>query len=205
MTEASIHICIVTIHTYVYSTGMANRLTREDWVQHGFDVLRTEGHEGLKADRMVKALNVTRGSFYWHFKSLKSFHAALLTAWRANITEAVIAELKEIPTGQMQLTELISRVILTPQFVEAAIRSWAQVSEEVAEAVRQVDEMRITYLAEVMKQQGVPADTARSRAVVLSWAYVGRAIAPAWATDLPPDTAADLGQLFLQTHDKGQA
>jgi len=42
---------------------MKDRLSKDTWIKHGFDVLRIEGPQGLKADRMVKALGVSRGSF----------------------------------------------------------------------------------------------------------------------------------------------
>lgn len=48
---------------------MRNRLAKEDWIAHGFEVLKTEGPGGLKAVKMVKTLNVSRGSFYWHFEN----------------------------------------------------------------------------------------------------------------------------------------
>ncbi|MCR9136410.1 MAG: TetR/AcrR family transcriptional regulator [Alphaproteobacteria bacterium] len=176
---------------------MTKRLSRQDWIAHGFEVLKTEGHEGLKADRMVKALNVSRGSFYWHFKSIDGFHAALLSAWREQITEAVIAELRDIGGAENQLTELISRVILTPQRIEAAMRSWGRIEPKIAMAVAAVDTIRIDYITDVIAREGIPQDIARGRAIMLSWSYIGRALSPDLAATLDHTVHRDLGRIFL--------
>lgn len=179
---------------------MTKRLAKQDWIAHGFEVLKTEGHEGLKADRMVKALNVSRGSFYWHFKSIDDFHTALLSSWREQITEAVIAELRGIGGGENQLTELISRVILTPQRIEAAMRSWGKVDPKIAVAIAAVDAVRIDYMTDLIAREGVPQTIARGRAIMLSWGYIGRAFSPDLAARLDHTVHRDLGRIFLMPH-----
>ncbi|MCY6382320.1 TetR/AcrR family transcriptional regulator [Hoeflea prorocentri] len=171
---------------------MSNRLTKQDWVAHGFEVLKTEGHGGLKADRMVKALKVSRGSFYWHFKDIDDFETCILEAWRTDITEAVIAELKTLPDGTEQIRELIQRVLTIPQGLEAAIRLWSGQSEKVARAVAEVDRLRIDYLTNVLEGLGLPPGVARPRAAILAWAYIGRSLSPAFADGVTEHAARDL-------------
>ncbi|MBM7068260.1 TetR/AcrR family transcriptional regulator [Actibacterium sp. 188UL27-1] len=158
---------------------MTDRLTRQDWILHGFATLKQTGPDGLKADRMVKALNVSRGSFYWHFKNIDDFNQALLTAWRTQITGAVIADLKDLPDGPAQIRDLIHRALTTPQELEAAMRHWANATPAVAKAVTEVDTLRIGYLDQTFRQMGQPVQIARASALLLHWAYVGRAVAPA--------------------------
>lgn len=175
---------------------MANRLTKQDWIAHGFLVLKTEGHGGLKADKMVKALMVSRGSFYWHFKDIDDFRSCLLTAWRADITETVIGELRQMPDGVEQIQELLSRVLSIPQGLEAAIRYWSGQDRNVAQAVAEVDRLRVDYLTKVLMNLGLSETTARARAAILAWAYIGRSLSPEFATDLTDDAARDLGRLM---------
>lgn len=179
---------------------MADRLSKQNWIEHGFEVLKSEGPEGLKADRMVKALGVSRGSFYWHFRSLKDFHAQLLEAWQYQITEAVIAELQSLPTTQNQLSVLFERILSHPQKLEAAMRIWAQTNPDVHVVMTRVDQLRIAYMADVMMRAGVAPDHARTRAIALSWACVGRAIMPDHRDGIDDDTVHGLGQIFLNTH-----
>ncbi len=45
------------------------RLTREEWLAKALEVLARKGVAGMRIDALSKALGVTKGSFYWHFKN----------------------------------------------------------------------------------------------------------------------------------------
>ena len=176
---------------------MSDQLTKENWVEHGLAVLRDKGHESLKADPLARALGVSRGSFYWHFPSLADFHAAVLQAWRVQITESVIAELGALPHGQDPLTALITKTLETPQTLEVAVRRWGGVDPAAAQAIAAVDRLRADYLAGLFRASGMDEAEAVTRAALLTWAFVGRAFAPQFADDLPANAAADLAGLAL--------
>src|SRR5436190_89599 len=53
------------------------RLTADDWVQAGFAVLAESGPNALRIDRLCERLEVTKGSFYWHFTDLSAYRGAL--------------------------------------------------------------------------------------------------------------------------------
>lgn len=178
---------------------MTDRLSRDAWVTHGLDVLRETGHEALKADKLSKSLGVSRGSFYWHFPSLGDFHAALLATWKAQNTEAIIAELKELPEPHLQLAELIKRAKETPQPLENAMRRWGGVNPQVATALAEVDQLRFSFLVALMVNLGVPAPEAKDRAIILTWAFIGRSFAPGFVAETSDTIADDLSALLLQT------
>ena len=178
---------------------MADRLTKNTWIAHGFEVLRSSGHEAVKADTMCKALNVSRGSFYWHFSSLSDFHDALLAAWRVQNTEIIIAELKELPEPHLQLSELIKRAIDTPQPLENAMRRWGGANPKVAAALAEVDHLRFTFLLNLMVGLGVPEETAKDHAALLTWAFIGRSFAPNLVPETSDAFARDLSTLLLQS------
>jgi hypothetical protein len=46
---------------------MKNRLTKSDWIKHGLRTLAEEGAGALKVGPMATKLEVSRGSFYWHY------------------------------------------------------------------------------------------------------------------------------------------
>lgn len=176
---------------------MTNRLKREDWLAHALDVLREKGHESLKAEPMARALGVSRGSFYWHFPSLPDFHAAILDLWRTSITEAVIADLQALPKQKEQLEALVARALDTPQDLEVAMRRWAGVDHAVADAIARVDDIRARFLETLFLDHGITKDDAKSRAALLTWAFIGRAFAPQFTQDLPASAAADLSTVLL--------
>jgi AcrR family transcriptional regulator len=57
---------------------------REDWILKALDVLRKEGLAGVRAERLARDLNVTKGSFYHHFKNLADLQEAILDYWMNN-------------------------------------------------------------------------------------------------------------------------
>lgn len=171
--------------TVLYVEGKMDRLTKDNWIAHGFDVLRGPGHEMLKADVMCKTLGVTRGSFYWHFPSVEHFRTALLDSWREQNTQNVIAELQSMSDADDQLAALLQRAIETPQPLERGMRRWAGADEKVAQALAAVDRTRTDYLTALLVSKGLPEQAARDRSVLLAWAFVGRA----FATDLLDDLA----------------
>ncbi len=173
---------------------MRERLTRTQWIDHGLRTLRDEGAGGLRADRLAKSLGVSRGSFYWHFADLAAFHAALLDAWRARMTEAVIRRIEsEGERPESRARALIRRALSAEDGLERAVRAWAAEAPEAAKAARVVDERRLAYLERLFAALGRP----RIRARALYWAYLGRVTRPPGE---PPLSAAEieaLADLFL--------
>jgi len=167
----------------------ANRLSKEAWLDHGLKELARAGPGALKADRLAKSLNVTRGSFYWHFKDLADFHSALLARWRTLMTDRVIAYVDEEAPRAGRLRLLMRRAFAGDDGagddgagddgagddgLERAIRSWAAHDLGVRKTVAQVDRVRAGYLEKLFLEAGVAAAEANARARFLYWAYLGR-------------------------------
>jgi AcrR family transcriptional regulator len=180
---------------------MAARLKKTDWIAHGWEVLRSAGYAGLKADRMVRALGVSRGSFYWHFADIEDFHTQLIAHWRQEITEAVIADLQAMPEGSDPLVELVTRVLSVPQRLERAIRLWAGSSAPVAAAVAEVDALRVGYVAAHLQGLGFTKDTAFARATFLGWAYTGHALSGVDVQD-PAARATDCAWMLTRPEER---
>ena len=175
---------------------MKDRLSRKIWIEHGFDVLRYEGHEKLKVEPMAKALGVSRGSFYWHFTSLGDFHEALLATWREENTLDIISQLEKLSGTQARISALIQMGIDTPQPLENGMRRWGGVNNEVGAALVDVDQIRTNYLAKLLIDTGLPEQIARDRAVLLTWAAIGRALAPGLVTQTSTSTGYELSKIF---------
>src|SRR5262247_806299 len=60
---------------YCMVRGMTERLTAQDWIDFALTTLAQEGFDALKADVLARKLGISRGSFYWHFSDLGTFHA----------------------------------------------------------------------------------------------------------------------------------
>jgi len=71
-------------------TPARSTLTPEAWIVAATDVLIDRGIDAVRVDVLAKAMDVTRGSFYWHFKDREALLVAVLNAWRDAATEQVI-------------------------------------------------------------------------------------------------------------------
>ena len=70
------------------------RLSKQDWISAGFSALQANGPSALKAEPLARALNTTKGSFYWHFRDVPAFHKHMLTHWEDEALTGLIAEIE---------------------------------------------------------------------------------------------------------------
>ena len=59
-----------------------NRLTRDDWLDDAFGAVVAGGFENVKVLSIAQRLQVTRGSFYWHFVDHADLIGSLLMRWK---------------------------------------------------------------------------------------------------------------------------
>ena len=69
-----------------------SRLSREDWVSAAAERLRERGARTVSVEAIARALGVSKGSFYWHFKDRSALIEALLEGWEKLATTAIIAD-----------------------------------------------------------------------------------------------------------------
>lgn len=155
---------------------MDERLIKNDWIDHGLRTLARSGAHALKVVPMAAGLNVSRGSFYWHFRDISDFRAQLLRAWQERTTEQVIRELEAKDVQPDRLKHLMRRAFVEKPGLDRAVRAWAAQDAEVAAIVASVDSGRVAYIAKLLVTAGVPIRSARYRAAFLYWAYLGRSI-----------------------------
>ncbi len=143
------------------------RLSREDWLAAGYELLRTQGAGALTIDRLTRRLRVTKGSFYHHFASREDFSHALLDRWERTLTR----ELIEASRGGAGFTERNRRLTrlgeqLSDPALEIAIRAWALRDPEVMAYQERVDRQRLAYLSELYGLLGEGAGRAADLALI---------------------------------------
>jgi AcrR family transcriptional regulator len=153
------------------------QLTREDWIAIAREALIASGVDDVKVDVLARRLKVTRGSFYWHFKSRQELLNALLEDWEANNRReiAVIEALVETE-GNGMLTELF-RIWLgeDPSFpaFDIAIRAWARKAPAVLKLMREIDEAWIALFQAHLERVGMTAPESFVRARIMYFHQVG--------------------------------
>jgi len=154
---------------------MKDQLSARDWLDQGLKALARNGFTALKADPLAKAMGVSRGSFYWHFADVGAFHAALLKHWHEVAAEQIIADVEAAAPGHQALELLLRRVFGERLTLESAVRTWASIDPAARAAVQAIDRRRLDYIEHLLRQAGLSADLACTRAQILYWTFLGYA------------------------------
>ncbi len=132
------------------------RLSREDWLSRALDYLAHEGRDKLTIDNLVRALGVTKGSFYWHFRDRKDFFDQLLRFWDDRFTQSVIETVMvqdDAPDVRLwKIMEMVCSQNITRY--EIVIRGWAAHEPEIEGFVRKVDRARNKIVRGLFEQLG---------------------------------------------------
>ena len=155
---------------------MSDQLSAKDWLDQGLKTLAGQGFTALKAEPLSKAMGVSRGSFYWHFADIGAYRAAILKHWRDVAAEQIIANVDAGSKDDNPLALLLRRVFGERLTLEKAVRTWASVDATARAAVQAIDRRRLGYVESLLTKSGLPADTARARAQILYWAFLGFAL-----------------------------
>ena len=188
---------LVRVNTLVYGDTMDDRLTKSDWIEHGLRTLASDGANALKVGPMATQLEVSRGSFYWHFRDIADFRSQVLQCWQERTTEQVIRDLEAAKAQPHRLKHLMRRAFVARRSLERAIRSWAAEDRDVAATVAAVDTRRVSYIAEMLVAAGVESRRALPRAAFMYWAYLGQPIVmdPRHAS-IPASALDEISDLF---------
>ena len=148
-------------------------LTPDDWVRAATQVLVDHGIDHVRVDVLAGELNVTRGSFYWHFRDREDLLRRVLQAWRE---EATVQLSKRLALARSEPRELLADVVTLPfrgraavraARIELAIRAWARRDPMARQALEEADASRIGYHEALFLALGFAAEEAAHRAFLL--------------------------------------
>jgi len=163
------------------ATGRTRRkrqpLGREAWLNTARQALIEEGTAGVEVNKLAKRLGVSRGGFYWFFKSREQLLDGLLTYWAQTSTVLFERILRANGSNGMQeylaLTDLwIDEKEYDPRW-DGAVRDWARTSAAVLKVVQSVDKKRIAVLEQVFLHLGYKGMQAHIRARITYYHQVG--------------------------------
>jgi len=155
-------------------TANDTRLGRDRWIAAAYAAFQDGGIEAVKADRLAKALGVTRGSFYWHFKNVADLMHGVLHLWQDQQTETVIAR-NERAGGHARdrLRRLLETCAQDDGRFEIGIRAWMAKDQRARSVVAQADERRTAYLADLLVETGLDGARASRLAPVAYASWLG--------------------------------
>jgi AcrR family transcriptional regulator len=135
-------------------------LGRDDWLRAARLALLHGGPAAVRVERLARELEITRGSFYWHFTDRAELLDALLREWEDELRD-VLAALPPLH-GVAAVRELMA--FLAPRVAaserggvpsDAAIFAWAASDAAVAARVNAAEVQRVAFMKRLVGDDDV--------------------------------------------------
>lgn len=128
----------------------SNRLSRDDWLDQAFWAVVEGGFENVKVLSIADKLQVTRGSFYWHFSDHADLIASLLARWKTQqiyLDQKLDSQRSSNPIKDLEdvVDAAFSQAGATLQNLrfEQALRSFSHQNSEAAQMLVEIDTERM--------------------------------------------------------------
>lgn len=155
----------------------AVRGSADMWLDAAYESLLEGGVDAVRILPLAKKLNLSRTSFYWFFKDREELLAALLSRWKqkntGNWIERTEAYADSVCEAMLNVFDCWFDDTLFDSRFEAAMRSWAQQSPDVAGQMAQDDAQRIEALTALFARFGYEPRAADVRARVAYFTQAG--------------------------------
>jgi AcrR family transcriptional regulator len=157
---------------------------REVWLDAARAILIEQGVDAVKVEPLASMLEISRSSFYWHFKNRQDLLNALIEYW-TEVNDRVLRSLIEPhetdPKGRVELAkhrlrQLVTLFIDERQFssdFDMAMREWARKDDTVAKEVARIDRQRIAHLQKIFQAMGHTKADSLIRAKILYFHQLG--------------------------------
>ncbi len=145
-------------------------VTRRQWLEAGQHLLSKQGIEGVKLRALTKALQVSTGSFYYHFtdfptylKDLASYYAVEQLEERLNLAKE---RSSDDPAARIrELTRIVDEA--GGRELTLAMRAWARHDKTAAKAVAQLDAAAFDFIQDAFLELNFSPDEAAARTLII--------------------------------------
>lgn len=150
-------------------------LHRDAWMKKALDVLFSHGIGAVKVEVLARELNVTKGSFYWHFKNRDDLLHEMVDWWRENqigfIDRLDVSHIRDAPNLIKSVIDFTDQT--DDSHHDVAMREFARFDRYAAKAVAEIDQRRIDYLCVLFGAAGFDSAESLLRAQALYFYQVG--------------------------------
>ena len=151
------------------------RLNKSTILWKGLDVLAKDGPGSITAARISRELNVTTGSFYWHFNTVEDFRQKLKEFFLEEIVLGITNEAKARFEDPREILKAIGEMVKQRKTYryDAAMRNWAKTSSEAEKIIVSADEFRREMMTELLRAAGENDQDAKDHVNLLGIAWLG--------------------------------
>ena len=153
------------------------RTTRADWIEAGLAALAAGGPEAVRVEALAKALDVTKGGFYWQFEDRGALLDAMLDSWERVGVDDVISRLEERGGDARAKLRHLFEIATTEtdglMQIELAVRDWGRRDRAVAGRLKRVDNRRMDYMRARFAELGLDDDEVEARSTLAFSLWIG--------------------------------
>ncbi len=149
-------------------------LTLSDWTEGALQMIAEAGLGALTVHGLATRLGVTKGSFYWHFKSRTELIDKALDRWEKRTTTEMMTGLSAVSDARQRLSLMLEAATQPPR-ARSVYAALAQASEDkaVRRVLNRVALARVKYLEATYGELGLAPAEAKAKAVFAYAAYRG--------------------------------
>ena len=154
------------------TAGREASRTAEDWEEAALEAFASGGVRAASIPSIARSLGVTKGSFYWHFRSLDDLVEAALRRWEER-DRALLEKLGAFDDPRQRLLGVFDESMHAPQAQALFVALGGSSIPMVTAAIRRVSDRRIRFLAAAYAELGFGEVEAHNRALLVYAAYAG--------------------------------
>jgi len=121
-------------------------VSKQEWIQAGLNQLREFGCQAISGEKLARRLDVTRGSFYHHFKNMDDYVEQLMDEWEKSYTLEQLEKAHSVDPHQ-EMTRLLEMAWNTDVNLEVAVRQWGFSHPIVQTRIEKIDRLRLDHLS----------------------------------------------------------
>ncbi len=180
------------------------KVTKLDWLRVAVQQMANHNIDGVKVEVLARQLNVSKGSFYWHFKNRGELLQAIIDLWQQE-TDDLIVEANKANAPHERMAHLFKAIeALTEEYgtmeIDTAMFNWSLRDPKVAAVVKTVEAKRIAFIEDLLLEAGLTADLAKFRAEFAYMTFVGFVDRAKRQPELrTPEKLIEVGQFLLKT------
>ncbi len=149
-------------------------LNAEHWAEAALDAMSVGGLEAVAVEPLAKAMGITKGSFYWHFKNRDALIRAALEIWEKRETVDIVARAEQETTPRERMHSLFRQVANTDQRSERLLMMLSTTDHAAARAcVKRVSEHWRRYVHDCYLALGFSESEARLWATFAYSTFMG--------------------------------
>jgi AcrR family transcriptional regulator len=153
------------------------RTPRSKWIEEGLRALGRGGPDSVRIEPLARALGISKGGFYWHFKDRQALLQEMLDAWERTWVDEVIERVEgeggDARARLRRLFALGSSFAGEPMKIELTIRDWARRERAVAKRLKRVDNRRMNYMRSLFGAICENDDDVEARCLLAFSLFVG--------------------------------